>query len=88
MTDWLEPYLTDAASELADERLEREHAELAHWKSLADTRYLVIVALTDVIHQIMYATDNGMLQMSPELRQKIVRTVLENDPFAKMARDR
>jgi hypothetical protein len=88
MTDWLEPYLTDAASELADERLEQEHAELAHYQALADTRYRIIVALTDVIHQIMYATDNGMLQMSPALRQKIVRTVFENDPFAKMARDR
>jgi hypothetical protein len=79
--------LQAASDELLEERL-AEQAELAHWKSLADTRYLVIVALTDIIHQIMYATDNGMIRMSPELRQKIVRTVLENDPFAKMAKDR
>lgn len=74
-TDWLESYLQEAADELSDERRAQEQAELAHWKSLADTRYLVIVALTDIIHQILCG------DMSLELRQKIVRTVFENDPF-------
>jgi hypothetical protein len=85
MTDFL---TADDLQASADELLEADKTELARWKSVADTRYRIILALTDIIHQIMCDTENGQICMNPALRQKIVRTVFENDPFAKMARDR
>ena len=85
MDDWLK----DQVDQIRDEDIElsldqlylQAQADIVSYKDLSDTRYRIIMALTDIIHQIMCDTENGRICMSDELRGKIVRAVMENDPF-------
>ena len=86
MDDWLK----DQVDQIRDEDIElsleqlylQAQADIVSYKDLSDTRYRIIMALTDIIHQIMCDTENGRICMSEDLQRKIRQAVMQNDPFA------